>query len=46
LVDYQDCAAFLFPNIYRKIGMPSWENCIEDWETKIDAIVEETFDEN
>jgi hypothetical protein len=26
--------------------MPSWEtNCIEDWETKIDA-VEETFDEN
>jgi hypothetical protein len=21
-------------------------NCIEDWETKIDAIVEETFDEN
>jgi hypothetical protein len=27
--------------------MPSWEtNCIEDWETKIDAIVEETFDEN
>jgi hypothetical protein len=27
--------------------MPSWEsNCLEDWETKIDAIVEETFDEN
>jgi hypothetical protein len=27
--------------------MPSWEtNCIEDWERKIDAIVEETFDEN
>jgi hypothetical protein len=24
--------------------MPSWEtNCIEDWETKVDAIVEETF---
>ena len=23
--------------------MPSWKtNCIEDWETKIDAIVEET----
>jgi hypothetical protein len=21
-------------------------NCIEDWERKIDAIVEETFDEN
>jgi hypothetical protein len=27
--------------------MPSWEtNCIEDWETKIDAIVEETFDKH
>jgi hypothetical protein len=25
--------------------MPSWENCIEDWETKIDTIVEETFDD-
>jgi hypothetical protein len=24
--------------------MPSWEtNCIEDWETKIDAIVDETI---
>lgn len=27
--------------------MPSWEtNCIEDWETKVGAIVEETFDKN
>jgi len=27
--------------------MPSWEtNCIGDWETKVDAIVEETFSEN
>ena len=27
--------------------MPSWEtNCIEDWETKVDAIVEETLSEN
>jgi hypothetical protein len=27
--------------------MPSWEtNCIEDWETKVNAIVEETFNEN
>ena len=27
--------------------MPSWEtNCIEDWETKVDAIVEETLPEN
>jgi hypothetical protein len=45
LVDYQDCSTF-----YSQIStnrMPSWEtNCIEDWETKIDAIVEETFDEN
>jgi hypothetical protein len=24
--------------------MPSWEtNCIEDWETKVDAIVDETI---
>jgi hypothetical protein len=27
--------------------MPSWEtNCIEDWETKVDAIVDETINEN
>jgi hypothetical protein len=27
--------------------MPSWEtNCIDDWETKVDAIVEETLKEN
>jgi hypothetical protein len=27
--------------------MPSLEtNCIEDWESKIDAIVDETFKEN
>jgi hypothetical protein len=27
--------------------MPSWEtNCIEDWETKVNAIVEETLSEN
>jgi len=27
--------------------MPSWEtNCIEDWETKVDAIVDETLKEN
>ena len=27
--------------------MPSWEtNCIEDWETKVDAIVQETIQEN
>jgi hypothetical protein len=27
--------------------MPSWEtNCIEDWETKVDAIVKETINED
>jgi hypothetical protein len=27
--------------------MPSWEtNCIEDWETKVDGIVDETINEN
>ena len=27
--------------------MPSWEtNCIEDWETKVDAVVEETINED
>jgi hypothetical protein len=27
--------------------MPSWEtNCIEDWETKVNAIVEETINED
>jgi hypothetical protein len=46
LVDYQIVAHFI-PKYLQKNRMPSWEtNCIEDWETKIDAIVEETFDEN
>ena len=27
--------------------MPSWEtNCIEDWETKVEAIVDETVDQD
>ena len=31
----------------QKNRMPSWEtNCIEDWETKVNAIVGETFNEN
>jgi hypothetical protein len=39
--------AHFIPKYLQKNRMPSWEtNCIEDWETKIDAIVEETFDEN
>ena len=39
--------AHYIPNYLQKNRMPSWKtNCIEDWETKIDAIVEETYKEN
>ncbi|MGA9636882.1 GH3 family domain-containing protein [Flavobacterium sp.] len=39
--------AHFVPKYLQKNRMPSWEtNCIEDWETKIDAIVEETFAQN
>ena len=39
--------AHFVPKYLQKNRMPSWEiNCIEDWETKIDAIVEETYSEN
>ena len=32
------------PNYLQKNRMPTWEtNCIEDWEEKVDAIVEETY---
>jgi hypothetical protein len=35
------------PAYLQKNRMPSWEtNCIEDWETKVSAIVEETIKEN
>jgi hypothetical protein len=35
----------LFQNTFKN-RLPSWEtNCIEDWETKVNAIVEETFHE-
>jgi len=35
--------AHYVPKYLQKNRMPSWEtNCIEDWETKVDAIVEET----
>ena len=34
------------PNYLRKNQLPSYEtNCIEDWETKLDRIVEETINE-
>ncbi|MDT7828917.1 GH3 auxin-responsive promoter family protein [Pricia sp. S334] len=40
-------SAHYVPNYLQKNRLPSWEtNCIEDWETKVNAIVEETVDEN
>lgn len=40
-------SAHYVPNYLQKNRLPSWEtNCIEDWETKVNAIVEETRDEN
>ncbi|WP_281541792.1 GH3 auxin-responsive promoter family protein [Maribacter aestuarii] len=40
-------SAHYVPNYLQKNRLPSWEtNCIEDWETKVSAIVEETKDEN
>jgi hypothetical protein len=39
--------AHFVPKYLQKNRMPSLEtNCIEDWESKIDAIVEETFNED
>lgn len=39
--------AHYVPAYLQRNRLPSWEtNCIEDWETKVDAIVEETKDEN
>ncbi|QBN19291.1 GH3 family domain-containing protein [Flavobacterium nackdongense] len=39
--------AHYVPKYLQKNRLPSWEtNCIEDWETKVNAIVEETFDQN
>ena len=39
--------AHFVPGYLQKNRMPSWEtNCIEDWETKVDAIVEETVKED
>lgn len=40
-------AAHFIPKYLTKNRLPSWEtNCIEDWETKIEAIVDETINEN
>ncbi|MFD0699863.1 GH3 auxin-responsive promoter family protein [Myroides pelagicus] len=39
--------AHYVPAYLQKNRLPSWEtNCIEDWETKVDAIVEETVDQD
>ena len=40
-------AAHYVPKYLQKNRLPSWEtNCIDDWETKVDAIVNETKNEN
>ncbi|AUC16904.1 hypothetical protein BTO06_17900 [Tenacibaculum sp. SZ-18] len=39
--------AHYVPNYLLKNRLPSWEtNCIEDWDTKVDKVVEETLPEN
>ncbi len=39
--------AHFVPKYLQKNRLPSWEtNCIDDWETKVDAIVEETIHQN
>ncbi len=39
--------AHFVPKYLQKNRMPSWEaNCIEDWETKVTAIVSETIDKD
>ena len=39
--------AHYVPNYLQSNRLPSWEtNCIEDWETKVNAIVEETVEED
>jgi GH3 auxin-responsive promoter len=40
-------SAHFIPQYLIKNRLPSWEtNCIEDWETKVEAIVDETIHEN
>jgi hypothetical protein len=39
--------AHFVPKYLQKNRLPSWQtNCIDDWETKVDAIVAETFDQD
>ena len=40
-------SAHYVPNYLQRNRLPSWEtNCIEDWETKVNAIIEETIEED
>ena len=40
-------SAHYIPQYLLKNRLPSWEtNCIDDWETKVEAIVDETVNEN
>jgi len=40
-------SAHYVPKYLQKNRLPSWEtNCIEDWETKVNAIIEETLNED
>ena len=40
-------AAHFIPKYLQKNRMPTWEtNCIDDWETKVNAIVDETIHED
>ena len=39
--------AHFVPKYLQKNRLPSWEtNCIDDWETKVNAVVDETFDQD
>jgi hypothetical protein len=39
--------AHYVPNYLQKNRMPSWEtNCIDDWETKVEAVIDETLPES
>jgi hypothetical protein len=40
-------SAHYVPGYLQKNRLPSWEtNCIEDWETKVDKIIDETIDQD
>ncbi len=40
-------SAHYVPKYLQKNNLPSWEtNCIDDWETKVEAVIDETINEN